>query len=116
MLQKGETDLSLNHGMGGNPQLEPAISVQNYAADSTNLSVRITDETFNENVQKGLNNADPDIRAEAYKTIQEWAVDAYRLLPICEAGYAYAYHTDRIESLNTTAPSAPDLTQVVVIG
>lgn len=116
MMQEGNTDLALNHGMGGNPQLEPAISLQNYAEDSTNLSVRLTDETFNTNYFLGLNSVDESVRAEAYEAIQEWAVEAYRLLPICESAYAYAYHTDKIQSLDTTAPSAPDLTQVVLAG
>lgn len=114
MMQAGQTDLSLNHGMGGNPQLEPAISLQNYSKDSTNLSVRITDEVFNENYFKGLNSTDTSVRAQAYEAIQNWAVDACRLLPICESGYAYAYHTDVIASLHTTAPSAPDLTQITL--
>ena len=113
MLQAGESGLTLNHGMGGNPQLEPAISLQNYCSTTTNLSVMISDEDWNTWLDLGLHSVDEDTRAEAYEAMQEWAVDAYRLLPVCESGYAYAYH-DTIAYAACAAPSAPDLTQWVM--
>ena len=115
MLQVGDSGLTLNHGMGGNPQLEPAISLQNYCTETTNLSVQINDADWNNWLNTGLHSVDPAARQQAYESMQDWAVSAYRLLPVCESGYAWAYR-DTIASAATAAPSAPDLTQFVMAG
>lgn len=113
MMQDGETALSLNHCMSGNPQREPSISVQNFVADTTNMSVQISDSEWNELVNKGLHTVDGTERQQAYEDLQDLAVEQYRLLPICEAASAYAYH-DTLSEAACASATAPDLTQFVL--
>ena len=113
MMQEGDTGLSLNHSMGGNPQRDPAISVLNYTSETTNLSVQITDSTWNELLNTGLHTADGTERQACYEDLQDLAVDQYRILPICEAASAYAYH-DTLAKAACASVSAPDLTQFIL--
>ncbi len=111
IMQAGETGLALNEVQGGASSRDPSIVLATLNAETTNMSVIVTDELYNEYYQIGQNSVDEDARAEAYANLQERIKELYRILPIAEATYAIAYH-DYISFAGGATPSAPDLTQV----
>lgn len=111
MMQAGETGLALSHCQGGATSRDPEMILNTMNTGTSNMSVRISDELYNEYYRTGLYSVDDDIRAEAYANLQERVSELYRILPICEPAYAYAYH-DYISICGGATPSAPDLTQI----
>jgi len=97
-----ETDLVLNTG-GGAITLDPHEIFQMSMETSSNTTIRITDEVFNEYCKTGMTSIEDAVREEAYGNAQTWLAENYRMIPICETyfGFCYRPYIEEINLLNT---------------
>jgi len=90
MLRAGEADCTINNSSGSSSR-DPDQQTDTTNKNSTNLTPRITDETFNSYLDTARYAIDPAVREEAYKNAQIWMHDNFRHLPIGEYLSTYAY-------------------------
>lgn len=90
-FQACDTDMVLNNNAEGVISGDPDQWYNTTKSNSTNGSVRITDETYNSYLDAGLYSLDESVRAEAYKNAQQWMNDNYRMISICDGMIAYVY-------------------------
>lgn len=109
MYMAGETDLVINTIDNGS--LDPDQSYTTTAADSTNLSVRLLDETLNGYLDIGRSSVDEDVRREAYENVQQWMYDNYYQIPICDR-LACAAYRPYISEFPMNSASSPNLRYV----
>ncbi len=107
MISGGETDLSLKQSRDGFTVPDPALAYDTLGPNSTNASLRQTDETFAEAYFRGLNSTDEQTRAEAYADCQAYLHDSYRAIPICERVSMIVYHNDKIASFPMVSGKSP---------
>lgn len=102
-FQACDTDTVINNNAEGVISGDPDQWYNTTKSNSTNGSVRITDETYNSYLNAGLYTQDEDARAEAYKNAQQWMSDNYRMISICDGLMAYVYK-DYITSCDCYTP------------
>lgn len=90
-FQACDTDMVLNNNAEGVISGDPDQWYNTTKSNSTNGSVRITDEDYNSYLNAGLYTQDETVRAEAYASAQQWMADNYRMISICDALMAYVY-------------------------
>ena len=102
-FQACDTDTVINNNAEGVISGDPDQWYNTTKSNSTNGSVRITDETYNSYLNAGLYTQDEGQRAEAYKNAQQWMNDNYRMISICDGLMAYVYK-DYITSCDCYTP------------
>lgn len=90
-FQACDTDMVLNNNAEGVISGDPDQWYNTTKSNSTNGSVRITDEDYNSYLNAGLYTQDESVRAEAYANAQQWMADNYRMISICDGLMAYVY-------------------------
>lgn len=90
-FQACDTDMVLNNNAEGVISGDPDQWYNTTKSNSTNGSVRITDETYNSYLNAGLYTQDETVRAEAYANAQQWMAENYRMISICDGLMAYVY-------------------------
>ncbi len=108
MFMAGEADVVLNQQNGGAYLLEPNQVFDTSRSNSTNLCVRITDETFNGYLENGLFSIDSKVRAENYKNAQKWQYENCRAIPIVEDSGCYVF-SGKVKSFNVNSLTYPNL-------
>lgn len=111
----GETDISCQHTMGGNPTEEPDNTLSAFYEGGAFASFSISSPEYNSYYYAGLNNVDEDVRWENYKKLDQWLWDNYMALPVCEVMKAVVYN-DRIESFNQSALLRSCLGSLQIVG
>ena len=108
----GETDITVDSGGESNATGDPFASTSFYYEGSTLTAARINDPEFNEYFYEGLYSVDPDVRAEAYRKMQEWNFENCRIIPICESTRCTAWNSAKISSVSFTNPGRPVVTYI----
>ncbi len=108
----GETDLTIDSGGESNATGDPFSSTVFYHEGSTLTAARITDPEFNAYFYEGLYSVDPAVRTEAYRKMQMWNYENYRIIPICEASRCSAWNSEKIASVTFTNPGRPVVTYI----
>ena len=98
----GETAISCQHTMGGNPTKEPDNSMSAFYEGAAFKSFAVTDPKYNELYYTGLATVDEDARWEVYREMDQWLWDNYMAIPVCEVMKAVAYNS-RIASFDQSA-------------
>lgn len=80
IFMQGGCEINLGGTNGG--MWDPALILNNAAADTTNLPMRITDEEFNQWLTDAKYTTDTSVRAECYQKAQSWLHDSYRWIII----------------------------------
>lgn len=109
-FMNSETDIVLNSGSVVSMDTYEALMMT--LATSTNATIRITDESYNEDLLAGRSASDDAARAQSYTEAQQWLHDNYRQVAICEPTVAYVYRTDKIASINSMPDEAMTLRYV----
>lgn len=105
-----ETDIVLNSGSVVTMDTYEALMMT--LSTSTNATIRITDESYNEDLLAGRASSDEAQRTQSYEEAQQWLHDNYRQVAICEPTLAYVYRTDKIASINSMVDEAMTLRYV----
>ena len=105
-----ETDIVLNSGSVVTMDTYEALMMT--LSTSTNATIRITDESYNEDLLAGRASSDEAQRTQSYEEAQQWLHDNYRQVAICEPTLAYVYRTDKIASVNSMVDEAMTLRYV----
>lgn len=111
----GETDISCQHTMGGNPTEEPDNTLSAFYENAPFASFSISSPEYNGYYYAGLNNVDDNVRWDNYKKLDQWLWDNYMALPVCEVMKAVVYN-DRIESFNQSALLRSCLGSLQIVG
>ena len=98
----GETQISDQHTMGGNPTKEPDNTLAAFYGEAVFKSFAIPDEDYNALYYAGLSTTDEEARWDIYREIDTWLWDHYLALPICEVNKAVVYNS-RIASFPISA-------------
>jgi peptide/nickel transport system substrate-binding protein len=109
-FKNSETDIVINSGSV--VTMDTYEALQMTLATSTNATIRITDEDYNNDLLTGKSASDDAARAAAYTEAQQWLADNYRQIPICEPSYAYCFYSDKVTSVNTMCDEALTLRYV----
>lgn len=113
-FMNSETDLVLNSGSV--VTMDTYEALQMTLSTSTNATIRITDESYNEDLLAGMAATDEAVRTQAYTEAQQWLHDNYRQIPICELETAFCYKADKVLSVNTMCDEALTLRYVELAG
>lgn len=112
-FKNSETDIVINSGSVVTMDTYEALMMT--LATSTNATIRITDESYNEDLLTGKGASDDAVRTQAYTEAQQWLADNYRQIPICEPEFAYCYSSAKIASVNTMCDEALTLRYVDLV-
>jgi peptide/nickel transport system substrate-binding protein len=107
MMMAGETDLCLKQAEGGAFTGDPCQLVDTLGPNSTLGAARITDTTWAEAFDKALYSSDDADRADGYATMQEWARETNRIIPICERANMTVYNKDKLASFVLACADEP---------
>lgn len=113
MMMNGETDLCLKQAEGGAFTGDPSQLVDTLGPNSTLGAARQTDETWSAAFEKALYSSDESARAEGYATMQQWARETNRIMPICERANMFVYNGDKLASFNLTCADEPNVRYAV---
>ncbi len=109
MMMNGETDLCLKQTEGGAFTGDPSQLVDTLGPNSTLGAARMTDETWATAFEQALYSSDDSARAEGYATMQKWARETNRIIPICERANMFVYNKDKLASFNLTCADEPNV-------
>ncbi len=98
-FMNSETDIALNE-TNGMTSFNPYEVLMMCSKDSSNSTISITDEGFNDAVQTGVSSVDEDVTAEAYAEAQTWIHDNFRRVPIAET-YSVVVYRPYIANIHT---------------
>ena len=106
-FMNNETDFVIN-SMGCST-LDPAQQFDTVTVNSTNGSVRVTEEPMVTYLNTGLYSVDEEVRAEAYANAQTWMYDNIRQVAFAEPAYSYCYRPYISSDFWCSHPEVPNL-------
>lgn len=112
-FMNSETDLVLNSGSVVTMDVYEALMMT--LSTSTNTTIRITDEGYNEDLLTAVASMDESVQSTAYTEAQQWLHESYRQVPICEIEFAFCYN-EKVNSVNTMCDEALTLRYVELAG
>lgn len=87
----GECDLTLKMLPTGVGTLDPQGFYSTLDIESTNQSVRVDSDEFQQYMRDSVYTTEAATREEAYTELQQWLYDNYMHPPVCESAACYAY-------------------------
>lgn len=113
-FMNSETDLVINSGSVVTMDIYEALQMT--LSSSTNATIRITDESYNEDLLAAMSSTDESVQSTAYTEAQQWLHDNYRQVPIAELNTAFCYNSEKVSSVNTMCDEALTLRYVDLAG
>ncbi len=108
MWQNSETDFLCKETAGGGYLNDPAQVLNTLSPTSTLTPAKMENETWVEQFNAALYNTDPDTRRTAYEALQDYAVETYRCIPVCERVNMTVWNSEKIAAFPMAIADAPN--------